>query len=104
MPAPSFTAPTYHSSATPLPQRRFLVITLPIRRCIVADHRWEDGAVARVGCALPIGRGRVRSKKRIVGEEVEEKNTNEDAIIQNTSQKINNLDVINIIQVKAISV
>ena len=70
----------------------------------MADHRWEDGAVARVGCALTIGRGRVRSKKRIVGEEVEEKNTNEDAIIQNTSQKINNLDVINIIQVKAISV
>ena len=104
MPAPSFTAPTSLHSATPLPQRRFLVIILPIRHCIVADHRWEDGAVARVGCALPIGRGRVRSKKRIVGEEVEEKNTNEDAIIQNTSQKINNLDVINIIQVKAISV
>ena len=47
MPAPSFTAPTSLHSATPLPQRRFLEISLPIRGCIVADHRWDDdGAVA----------------------------------------------------------
>jgi len=48
----------------------------------------------------------IRSKKRIDGEENEESKTNEDAITQNTSQKINNLvlDITNSVQVKAISV